>query len=318
MPHQHPNLLWVGRTFGIEMEFTKHGRNGAHITGYDVNRALTDVCEFPVSGTGGDWNSRSNGRSWEVQYDATSGARPGTSGWEVSSPALLLDEEGECAELKRGCDALMRMAPKISSNCGLHVHVDVSDFNWREVQKLLGLWARYEPFFYSLVPESRKTNHYCKTLRATTWENAYEADAAGYYPAKRALEATSRGVFNDACNSLNKYRTLRMEMWAMNGRVEFRIHGGTINYKKIRQWLRLVLSLVGRVKTSTMGTTGRLPVKVRPLSRSTGFGPAYVLGALGMGPNGGVGTSEATMPIYESLMEWIPKRQRKFHPRRRG
>jgi hypothetical protein len=31
-----------------------------------------------------------------------------------------------------------------------------------------------------------------------------------------------------------------------------------------------------------------------------------------MGPNGGVGTSDATMEIYESLMQWIPERQRKF------
>jgi hypothetical protein len=204
------------------------------------------------------------------------------------------------------------LRPKITSNCGVHVHVDVSDFDWKEVQKLLGLWARYEPFFYSLVPNSRKTNRYCETLRATTWAKAHAADSAGYYPAITALTATTRRAFQSASANLGKYRTLRMNMWATNGRVEFRIHGGTISYTKIRQWVRLILSLVGRVKTSTMGTTGRLPIGVRPLSRSTGFGPSYVLGALGMGPNGGAHTSEATMPIYESLMEWIPERQRKF------
>jgi hypothetical protein len=294
------------------MEFNKTNRGGHHISGQHINTVLTEACEYGVVGTGERYTTSSRGEKWEVMYDGTAGAGGGM-GWEVSSPAMEMDEDGECAELERGCNTLMRdLAPKISSNCGLHVHVDVSDFNWREVQKLLGLWTRYEPFFFSMVPAFRARSSYCHNMRAATWREAYRSDQSMSYAARVALEATTERNFTAACRSLGKFRTVRMDMWPNNGRVEFRLHSSTINYGKIRQWVRLLLSLVGRVKTSTMGTTGRLPVRVRPLSRATGFGPSYVLGALGMGPNGGVGTSDATMEIYESLMQWIPERQRKF------
>ncbi len=319
MPNQHPHRLWEGRTFGVEMEFNKINRSGHGISGEHINTLLSSACTYPVNGTGGGWNSTPDGSSWDVQYDATSGAHGG-SGWEVSSPALELDADGESEELRRGCDTLLHdLAPKITNNCGLHVHVDVSDFSWKEVQKLLALWSRYEPFFFSLVPTCRQSNQYCRPLRAATWDEAHRNDAMQSYPAMTALNATTRVGFEAACANLNKYRTLRMNMWALNGRVEFRIHSGTINYTKIKNFVRLVLSLVGRVKTSTMGTTGRLPKTIRPLSRPTGFGPSYVLGALGLGP-GGQRTEEGvaeTMEVYEDLMAWIPERQRKFHTRGR-
>ena len=308
MPRQHPNRLWQGRTFGVEMEFLKRTRGGGNISAEFVNSKLAEAVDFPVQGMGDRYSAQSNGRAWEVQYDST-------AGWEVSTPALELDEHGECAELKAGCDALTRnVKPKIDSSCGLHVHVDVSDFDWKEIQKLLGLWVRYEPFFFSMVAASRKNLNWCIPLRATTWANAFDVDQTQDYAAVHALKATSRREFESRCANLGKYRTLRMNMWALNGRVEFRMHSGTISYTKIRQWVRLILSLVGRVKTSTMGTTGRLPIAVRPLSRPTGFGPKYVLGALGMGPHGGPFTNESTLAIYDSLMTWIPERQRKFNP----
>ena len=95
MPNQHPNLLWVGRKFGVEMEFNKEDRSGAHINGHSINAALTEACGYDVHGRGGAYYSTTRGRSWEVQYDATSGSGGG-SGWEVSSPALQMDEDGEC------------------------------------------------------------------------------------------------------------------------------------------------------------------------------------------------------------------------------
>jgi hypothetical protein len=268
-PQQHPTRLWEGRRFGIEMETRSRRANGTDLTGSEINRALNAAdLEHRVVGEGRNYYSDSSvsGRAWEVKYDSTCGL-------ETVSPALSLDADGECDELRKGCDALMALQPKIDRTCGLHVHVDVSDFNWKELQKLLALWARYEPFFFSMVPQSRRGNTYCAPVRAETWADAYTADH-DYYgsPVTSALTATTRSQFETACRNLGRYRTLRMNMWAMNGRVEFRMHSGTVSYTKIRQWLRLVLSLVGRVKTSSMGTTGRLARTIRPLSRPRGFG----------------------------------------------
>jgi hypothetical protein len=301
------------------MEFNKTNRDGHMISGEHINTLLTDACEYGVTGTGRNYMSTSRGGKWEVMYDGTAGAGGGT-GWEVSSPAMEMDEDGECAELRRGCDTLLRdLAPKISSNCGLHVHVDVSDFDWKEVQKLLGLWVRYEPFFFSMVPNSRAHNTYCRPMRAATWDEAYRVDQHQGYAAATALNATTRRQFEDACRGLGKFKTLRMDMWMSNGRVEFRMHSSTVTYTKIREWVRLLLSLVGRVKTSTLRTTSRLPVRVRALSRPTGFGPSYVLGAIGMGPMAADNAvNAATREVFDRLMQWIPERQRKFSRGRRN
>lgn len=312
-PNQHPTKLWQGRRFGIEMEVMKQRSDGSRLTGTTLNRALSRAgLSHEVVGEGDYYNTSStrSGRVWEVKYDAS-------AGYEVVSPALVLDGDGECDELRNGCEAVMAERPKITQQCGLHVHVDVSDFNWKEVQKLLALWSRYEPFFFSLVPQSRKNNIYCQEMRGQTWAEAHRNDMISF-SAKPALTATNRRDFERSCRSLGKYRTLRMNMWALNGRVEFRMHSGTVDYKKIKQWLRLVLSLVGRVKTSSMGTTGRLARTVRPLASPTGFGPSYVLGALGMGPMARQGdVTDATEAVYTDLMQWIPTRQARFHGRNR-
>lgn len=309
-PQQHPTRLWEGRRFGVEMETDSLRANGTDLTGSEINRALTAAnLEHRVVGNGSNYysNSSVSGQAWEVKYDSSCGSR----GWglETVSPALSLDADGECEELRKGCDALMALQPKITRRCGLHVHVDVSDFTWKEVQKLMAMWARYEPFFFSMVPQSRRGNTFCEPLRAETWADAYRVDndpSQYRYPASRALKATTRSEFERLSTNLGKYRTLRVgDLWALNGRVEFRMHSGTVSYTKIRQWLRLVLSLVGRVKTSSMGTTGRLARTVRPLSRPRGFGTSYVLDMIGL-------LGEDCEDIHESLAAWIPTRQARF------
>ena len=293
------------------METTNLNTNGNRVAGADYNRALSVAgLSYPVHGNGENYASRHSGRAWEVKYDVS-------AGWEITTPALELDENGHSEELRKGCEAISSLRPKISSGCGLHVHVDCSDFNWKQVQKLVALWARYEPFFFSLVPTSRQGNQYLPKLRGYDWNDAYNADARRSYRCRGALEATTKSDFRyETENALGKYNTLRTNIWWSTGRVEFRLHSGTVSYDKIRRWVTLVTSLVGRVATSGI-TTGRLAKTVRPLARPTGFGPAYVLGALGLGP-GGQGNAEGeaqTLEVYEDLLAWIPQRQSRFHRR---
>jgi hypothetical protein len=315
MPHTTSPTLWTGRTFGIEMEMMKNDTRGNSISGLDLNRALTSACSEPVHGTGGHYMSQRDGQAWEVKYDTT-------AGWEVTTPPLELDDNGHCAELRAGCDAVSSLRPKITRSCGLHVHVDCADFTWKEVQKLLALWSRYEPFFCSLIPASRHDEFYAKTHRAPTWAQAHATDneVGGYNGrwdlTKRALDATTESAFQRACHDLGRYSALRTKLWFLTGRVEFRIHSGTVNYDKIRRWVTLMVTLVGRVKASTNGGCGRLARKVRRLARPVGFGPKYVLNALGLGPRGrGAGKEDEeamTMTVYNDLMAWIPTRQARF------
>ncbi len=69
-------------------------------------------------------------------------------------------------QLTEVSDFLLATGAKVDSRCGLHVHVDAGDFDYRAHVRLLWLWAIIEESMYSLVPASREYGIYaCKRER---------------------------------------------------------------------------------------------------------------------------------------------------------
>lgn len=308
------NPIWTGRKFGVEMEFHKRSRleNGSsrELTAQQVNAALRARCTMPVHGNGGTTQSQYGGAAWEVKYDST-------AGWEVVTPALTMGEDGRCAELEAGCGALGGLRPVIDASCGLHVHVDVSDFSWQDLQNLTAMWARYEPFFYSLMPQSRHNNAFCQPIRGAKWTDVSvqrrneQRDGAAIAP---ALTARDEAAFRQAASAAGKYRSLRLEHFWRTGRVEFRLAAGSVNYDKIRRWVTLLLSVVGRVKAAGR-TFPRLNANINQPRPELGFSSVYVLAAVGLGPS----RWQADSQTYREVLEFCNERRARFgHDRRPG
>jgi hypothetical protein len=294
------------RTIGIEMENTM--RSGALV---DFQRALTN--EFGTARVNQQMPGyyHSSGRTWDVKTDSSCGG-------EIASPAIRLDETGHNAELKTVCSLLAAHGAQVTASCGLHVHVDVSDFTRVQQQRLIALWLRYEPFFFSMIPRSRRNNHYCAATRTTdffsTTSYDFNRDAMS-----RALRTNSDAAFRRGIGNWAGHRTSALNitgLW-MSGRVEFRLHSGTINYEKIRRWALWLLAMVERAK----GEDVRRSV-ASPLTRPVAAAGERLAGGPQYRATHGVSSStvarafnvtpENSGAMYLEMLTWANERRARF------
>jgi hypothetical protein len=288
MPTYRP---WTGRKFGVEMEMRQQRTNGTPLDARDIQNALRGAVPRLNDRAAGYYHS--NGQFWDVKTDSS-------CGWEVATPALFVDADGECAELRGGCNALQRLQPRIDRTCGLHVHVEVTDFDWEDLQRLISLWCRYEPFFFQLTPPSRWENEYCYPICRSRWgtrTGPYWASALA------AIRATNENTFNAAAGRLGR-GALNVNHWFMSGRIEFRLGAGSVDYAKIRNWVLILLAVVQRVKRDDLPAIGQFTT-VRPNEFPTG----YIAKVLGLVPSEQVPDVPAD---HVRLVSWCEARRQQF------
>ena len=301
---------WSTRRVGIELEFRNITRAGVSLPNATVARALATALP-PVAGAPRFSNVNScrntTGNAWELKTD-------GSCGWEVASPPITLDAEGHHDELRRACAAIVSVQPTVDRACGLHVHVECNDFSWRDLQTLLKLWTRYEPFFYEMQPPSRTNNNYCRPWRSEYWTPRAEQAQRFTQQVLPALAATTEQAFLNALGTsghrTQKYLSLNISRWWRTGTVEFRLAGGTLEYTKIRNWIKLLCALVNRVKCTDLTT----PSIARTVN-AAGFTTNYVCRTLGLARYGAADAGIREFPASNvELIRWIDGRRKKFHP----
>jgi hypothetical protein len=274
------------------MEMTRNTTTGGVLTEQGLRAALTAVLSAGRIGrTTGYFHS--DGRTWDVKTDSS-------CGWEIATPALRMDEDGHCEELRKGVEAIRALNPLVDRRCGLHVHVEVQDYSWDDMRRLIALWSRYEPFFYEMQPASRRNNMYCGPTRVVQWEGA----TSGVWPAfERMLAARTEQQFVMAGRGAAHQGALNIAHYWQSKRVEFRLHSGTCDYQKIRKWVALVMALVNRVKQTDMP-----PVAVGGWSRR-GFTGTYLGRVLGLLPSA---AKSDVHPHGAEVMAWADQRRRQF------
>ncbi len=127
----------------------------------------------------------------------------------------------QALEIIRYCGA------RVNHSCGLHVHHHFPEANDRPdtARSLQRLWWRFHKVIYGLVPPSRISNTYCRPPS--------QAEAQRF---------DSVRSFNDLCGVLrnaNRNNGLNLANLSNLQRqtVEWRIHGGTTDWSKIKSWV---------------------------------------------------------------------------------
>ncbi len=107
------------------------------------------------------------------------------------------------------CKVLAKHNAYVNSTCGLHVHVDARR---RDQHKMFANLVKAQKLLFSMVPQSRKENGYCDVNDSGLSMDSYEGRYWGINPA-----------------SYEEHKT-----------IEVRLHSGTVNAKKIINWINLL------------------------------------------------------------------------------
>lgn len=159
-----------------------------------------------------------------VSDSSLQGANPG----EVVTP--ILNNEGE---LEAICASLAEARAKVNRTCGLHVHFG-RDCNGAKIEAahILNIYRAYaacQNAINSILPSSRRNNNYCRVLRSELI-NVRSLSEAGRYITSRYF----------AINVNSRHNT-----------IEFRQHGGTIEFGKVSNWIKFLKALILWAKYNT-------------------------------------------------------------------
>jgi len=175
------------------------------------------------------------GLNWQCKPDGTRGVNA-----EAVSPIL---NDGSLNESITAARALLRAGATVNKKTGYHIHLGADHYGNDGIAALVRNWYTAADAIGALVAPSRLNNHFCQH---TLPESLVESWA----------ESIRNGRIDNA--GQGRYRSLNLDSYQRHGTVEFRLHHGTLNGKKIQAWAEFCESL------ATFSTAGGI------LNRGTG------------------------------------------------
>jgi hypothetical protein len=232
------------RRFGVEIEVNRHHTQNK-LAGI-VNDALGEhLCE--PSG----WGYSCNNEIWAVKPDSSCGdlghKDQDGGGYEVASavghgPRHLDDIEKVTA-------ALQTAKAEVNNFCGLHVQVEIKDFDDERAATLLALWCRIEPVISHAVPKRRTESHHCRfhTKNKKLWPSAQRATSAKEFWGIMKLKSLGAPAKRNTITLVNYQRTKSHSYeWDYFNRstVELRIPESSLDAYHVKNWARLFVHFV--------------------------------------------------------------------------
>ena len=150
--------------------------------------------------------------SYGAKYDGS------ISGMEFVSPILQGDKglwstRGFCTRAKH-------MGFKVNSDCGYHVHIDVSGNTPLQQRHIACAYACTYAFWCRLVKQGRIGGTWC---RALPWE-------------PESMATTYR--FPQFCDRQNRYTWFNVNSLERHGTFEIRLHEGTLDSRTVCNWVK--------------------------------------------------------------------------------
>jgi len=199
----------------------------------------------------------SNGKAWELKPDKS--AVPlflyaqGWRGYELASP-VLAGVQGFSALQKYlfRLDHLRSIGKlQVPEQAGLHVHVEVKDYTWTNLARLVKLMIEVEDSIYAILPECRQANGYCRGIKHNPTYRAISLmrGEAQEENIKHLVQRLTENRLED------RYFGLNLTDYTRNRTVEFRYGASTFDYSKAESWIN---TLLGIVEAGTLSETRAL------------------------------------------------------------
>lgn len=153
--------------------------------------------------------------------------------------------------VKSMCNFLNEHDAKVDRKCGVHVHIGGAQFNRRFSIMIARLCKEIESDLYCMLPQSRSGNSYCQKLPDYVSELNFRnyRDKLGLLLMNTSIDRNHNKKKSHPGGHYNsqRYYWLNMTNYSCStgpDTVEFRNHGGTLDYTKIYNWILICMSIV--------------------------------------------------------------------------
>jgi len=281
-------------------EHSNHEVNISHFhIGDKPGQIITDRREFGIEfeAENGD---QDNIEELPLGCGITDDASLDSSGVEIQTPPASLNA-GEAIVFKV-CKALKDAGFEATVSCGAHIHLNARDFrdNPEKLSQVLHTYYAIEDLIYSMIPESRWNNSYCKRLSKSYSYNSFtDMITSKEFEKKWYMSDSESDIAEYKQQKYNntRYNGINFHSIFYRGTLELRHHAGTINPLKILNWVafhqavidyainrynqKIVAKLwtmpTGKRKYDRISKLFKLPEKLQEylLSRIQKFNPGY-------------------------------------------
>jgi hypothetical protein len=145
------------------------------------------------------------------------------------------------ADMQELQGAVVASAAECNNSCGLHVHVDASDYSQYDLRRLVMLWALVERAMFDLAGKNRINNHYCVPSALPYVEALQKTENPKQWRTALALQLykeTGRQVRSSKSNRYDsaRYFALNLHSFFFRKTLEFRLHEGTTDSATLQNW----------------------------------------------------------------------------------
>jgi hypothetical protein len=181
-----------------------------------------------------------------------------TNGIEFITPPLYSNELNNCIrELTR---ALQENNLYIKSTCGLHVHVNAREWSQEKIKRIARFYMVFEHILFDMLPNSRLYSTYCVPLDKFFSSDKLKIEhnnKLDYLVYQTDDDSALRSYKSSKyCNK--RYSSLNLHSYFFRGTIEFRLHSGTMNYHKIKNWVNILHSIINATDNYTDTETDKL------------------------------------------------------------
>lgn len=208
------------------IDYTFNRRFGVEIEAYNCQmNVLVDALREEGIQVSAESYNHTTRNHWKLVTDSS---LSGNYTFELVSPVL----EGEVGlqEIKKVCWVLDACGVKVNASCGLHIHFDAANFSLQTWKNIAISYKHIESVIDKFMPESRRNNRYCRSLREITEQNINNA---------QSIIALQEIAFENT-----RYFKVNPQSYSRHKTIEFRQHAGSINYDKISNWVLFLNGLV--------------------------------------------------------------------------
>ncbi len=227
--------------FGIEIETVKQTRDKVawaihSVVGGTVSHAGEPACYDP-------WEvSDIRGRKWKVMSDASLSDVPFNLRAEVVSPVLTYEDIEQMQEVVR---AVKRCGAKISTQCGIHIHIESAPFDGQKLANLAKIVYKQEPLIlHALGIRQNRLERYTRPIS----ESFIQQIEAKKPKTKADLNPIWYGYENRNPQHYDssRYAGLNLHSSFFGQTVEFRWFEATLHAGKIKAYIQFCLALAAK------------------------------------------------------------------------